>query len=133
MRPLFTQQVTFIYTRDLDTGSAFLGKILGLRRVLNQSDLCHIYEVVPNAYLGICVDHEPPKNPGLTYSFVSDDVDAHYTLLVERGVEFEAPPAYSEKFQVYSAFFRGPENYRFELQTFRDPDWTTKTTITEPT
>ena len=122
-RPSISQQVTFIYTRDLATSSGFLRDKLGLRLALNQNDLCHIYEVAPNAFLGVCVNREPPVEPGLTYSFVTPDVDAMYRTLTSRGVEFEAPPALSERFNVYSCFFRGIESYRFEIQEFRDPTW----------
>jgi catechol 2,3-dioxygenase-like lactoylglutathione lyase family enzyme len=128
---LFDQQVTFIYTRDLASGSAFLGEKLGLELALNQNDTCHIYKVTPASYLGICINREPPEIPGVTYSFVTSDVDGTYETLRGRGVEFEAPPAYSERFKVYSAFFRGPENYRFEIQEFRDPAWRPSSQIRE--
>lgn len=122
-RSPFAQQVTFLYTRDLAKASAFLNSKLGLQLVLNQGDLCHIYEAAAGAYLGVCVNREPPPDPGVTYSFVTADVDAMYETLRSRGVEFEAPPRLSERFNVYSCFFRGIENYRFELQAFRNPAW----------
>lgn len=122
-RPPFAQQITFIYTRDLAEASAFLSTKLGLRLALNQGGLCHIYEVTAGAYLGVCVNREPPADPGVTYSFVTADVDALYETLRARGVEFEAAPRLSERFNVYSCFFRGIENYRFEIQAFRDPAW----------
>jgi len=124
-RPPITQQVTFIYTRDLASASAFLRDKLGLRLALNQNDLCHIYETAPNAFLGVCVNREPPAEPGVTYSFVTQDVDGLYDTWRARGVEFESPPALSARFNVYSCFFRGIESYRFELQAFRDPAWPT--------
>lgn len=122
-RPPITQQVTFIYTRDLAAASAFLRDKVGLRLALNQNDLCHIYETAPNAFLGVCTNREPPAEPGVTYSFVTPDVDGMYEALRARGVEFEAPPRLSERFNVYSCFFRGIESYRFEIQAFRDPRW----------
>lgn len=121
--PPISQQVTFIYTTDLPSGSAFLSEKLGLTLVLDQNGHCHIYQVTPTSFLGICNNREPPENPGVTYSFVSPDVDATYALWRGRGVHFDNPPTLSERFGVYSAFFRGPENYRFELQEFRDPAW----------
>lgn len=117
------QQVTFLYTRDLSAGSSFLRDKVGLRLVLNQFDLCHIYETAPNAFLGVCTNRPAPEDPGVTYSFVVSDADAAYETMKARGVEFEAPPELSERFNVYSAFFRGIESYRFEIQEFRDPSW----------
>ena len=117
------QQVTFIYTSDLASGSAFLRDKLGLKLVLNQFDTCHIYETAPNAFLGVCTNRPPPAEPGVTYTFVTSDVDGMYSELTGRGVEFDGPPKLVERFQVYAAFFRGIENYRFEIQEFRDPTW----------
>lgn len=117
------QQVTFLYTRDLSAGSSFLRDKVELRLVLNQFDLCHIYETAPNAFLGVCTNRPAPVDPGVTYSFVVSDADAAYETMKARGVEFEAPPELSERFNVYSAFFRGIESYRFEIQEFRDPSW----------
>ena len=91
--------------------------------VLNQSDTCHIFETAPNAFLGVCTNRSPPDDPGVTYTFVASDVDAMYETLKSRGVAFDAPPSLSERFNVYSAFFSGIENYRFEIQEFRDPTW----------
>lgn len=122
-RPPIAQQVTFIYTRDLAGASAFLRDKLGLRLALNQGDLCHIYEVAGGAFLGVCVNRDPPEEPGVTYSFVTPDVDGMYATLKSRGVEFDGPPKLSERFKVYSCFFRGIESYRFEIQEFRDPAW----------
>ena len=118
-----TQQVTFLYTTDLASGSAFLRDKLGLKLALNQFDLCHIYQSAPNAFLGVCTNRPPAENPAVTYSFVVDDADAAYETLKSRGVEFEGPPQLSERFNVYSTFFRGIESYRFEIQEFRDPTW----------
>ena len=122
-RPPITQQVTFIYTRDLASGSAFLADKLGLDLALNQNDTCHIYRVTGTSFLGVCTNREPPPAPGVTYSFVTPDVDGVYETLKARGVVFEAPPTYSERFGAYSCFFGGIESYRFELQEFRDPAW----------
>ena len=121
--PSVGQMLSFIYTEDLAAASAFLGKTLGFRLALNQNDNCHIYEVAPNAFLGVCTNRPPADDPAVTISFVSPDVDGFYEEMSAKGVIFDAPPAYSEKFNVYSAFFRGIGKYRFEIQEFRDPSW----------
>lgn len=93
--------------------------------MLDQCGLCHIYAVAGGAFLGVCTNREPPPDPGVTYSFVTPDVDGMYRTLKARGVEFESAPRLSERFDVYSCFFRGIENYRFEIQEFRNPAWPT--------
>lgn len=130
-RPPIQQQVTFIYTHDLPSASAFLRDKLGLPLALNQFDLCHIYEAAPNAFLGVCTNREPPENPGVTYTFVTSDVDGMYETLKTRGVVFDAPPKLHKRFNVYACFFGGIENYRFEIQEFRDPIWPAPLTASE--
>ena len=120
---MIQQQVTFIYTRDLAASSAFLREVIGLDLVLNQDDHCHIYRVTGDSFLGVCRNRPVPDDPGVTYTFVVDDVDRVYADWRARGVAFDDPPALSEKFNVYSAFFRDPAGYRFEIQEFRDPAW----------
>lgn len=117
------QMLTFIYTEDLPSASAFLGETLGFRLALNQDGNCHIFEVAPNAFLGVCTNRPPSKDPAVTISFVSDDVDEFYERMKAKGVQFDGAPAYSAKFNVYSAFFSGIGTYRFEVQEFRDPSW----------
>lgn len=121
--PVSVQQVTFIYTRDLRAASAFLRDKVGLRLALDQNGVCHIFETAPNAFLGVCTNREPPADPGVTISLVTTDVDALYAALTNRGVVFDGPPTRSERFGVYSCFFRGIEGYRFEIQSFDDPRW----------
>jgi len=121
--PKITQQVTFIYTTDLPAASSFLADKLGLELALNQFDRCHIFRTGPDAFLGVCTNRTPPAEPGVTVTLVADDVDAMYETLKSRGVEFQGPPKLHESFNVYSCFFGGIENYRFEIQEFRDPSW----------
>ncbi|MCR9255459.1 MAG: VOC family protein [Alphaproteobacteria bacterium] len=117
------QQLTFIYTYDLDGSARFLSDVLGLEQVLDQG-ACRIFRVAGTAFLGVCARENRHKEPnGIVYSFVVDDVNATCRALADKGVILEAPPAYSEQFKVYSAFFRDPNGYMFEVQSFADPDW----------
>ena len=118
-----SQQVTFIYTHDLEGATDFVENKIGLKLALNQFGICRIYHAAPNAFIGVCTNREPPETPGVTYTFVTPDVDAVYEAMKARGVEFDGPPKLQERFNVYACFFRGIENYRFEIQEFRDPTW----------
>lgn len=120
---MITQQVTFIYTTDVAKSSAFLGDVIGLKLALNQNASCHIYHVTDSSFLDVCCNRPVPEDPGVTYTFVVDDVDQTYADWKARGAIFEKPPAFSERFNVYAAFFRDPAGYRFEIQEFRDPNW----------
>lgn len=122
-RHSINQQVTFVYTDDLEKSSAFYRDTLELEFVLDQGS-CHIYKLSPTSFIGVCRLAERPSSPvGLTLSLVVDDVDGAHQALVEKGVPFERNPAYSEQFNVYSCLFLDPNGYRIELQEFRDPKW----------
>ena len=118
------QQVTFVYTNDLDRTTRFYGETLGLELVLDQGP-CHIYRVTPSSFLGVCACREgrAVAPEGVVLTLVTDEVDAWYERLQAAGVPLEGPPEKSETFQVYCFFARDPEGYRVEFQRFLDPRW----------
>lgn len=122
--PGIGQQVTWVYTADLDGTCAFYADVLGLAQVLDQRS-CRIYRACDNAFLGVC-RARPGRRvepEGVVITLVTDRVDDWYRRLAARGVPLDAPPAVSEAFDVYSFFARDPNGYRIEFQTFRDPSW----------
>lgn len=121
--PSIDQQVTFLYTEDLEKTSNFYSETLELEFALDQGN-CHIYKLSPTSFLGICRLQDRPTSPvGVTVSLVSGDVDAFYKNLIAKGVIFERAPKYSEAFKVYSCLFLDPNGYRIEIQEFRDKYW----------
>lgn len=126
----FTQQVTFLYVRDLAESERFYRDVLGLEEVLNQG-LARIYRIGRgNAFLGIClssaVQQAPPPDRaplGVIVTFVIDDVDGAYAALQAKGVVFETAPARNETYQIYNCFFRDPDGYLLEIQRFLSPEW----------
>lgn len=126
----FTQQVTFLYVRDLGRSERFYRDTLGLEEVLNQG-LARIYRIGQgNAFLGICLSSavqqapQPDRAPlGVIVTFVIDDVDGAFEALQAKGVAFEKAPARNETYQIYNCFFRDPDGYLLEIQRFLSPDW----------
>jgi len=122
-RPEITGQVTFIYTEELGSTSAFYRDILELEMVVDQG-CCHIYQTGPSSFIGVCEISERPKNPvGVMLTVVTPEVDRFYAHLLAKGITFERPPTLSERFNVYSCLFKGPDGYSIEIQEFKDPDW----------
>lgn len=120
------QQVTFLYTRDLLKSAAFYEDIMGLRLVLDQGS-CRIYQVSDDGFLGFCQRESAPLEPqGVIFTFVTSAVDAWYDHLVEKGVEFEKPPATNPAYNIYHCFLRDPNGYLLEFQQFLDPRWPAK-------
>lgn len=121
----FDQQITFIYTRDMDRAAAFYEDALALDLVLVQEGGCRIYKTAPGAYLGICRERTDrvSNQDGLVVCLVTQDVDAWHERLVTAGVSIETPPTYSEVFGVYHIFFRDPDGHLLEIQRFDDPTW----------
>jgi len=126
----FDQQVTFLYVKDLGLSERFYSETLGLELVLNQG-LARIYRVGSgNAFLGIClssaVQQAPPQDRaplGVIVTFVTNDVDGAYAALRAKGVVFEKPPALNTTYNIYNCFFRDPDGYLLEIQTFLARDW----------
>lgn len=122
--PGIQQQVTWVYTGDLDGTCAFYAGALALAQVLDQGT-CRIFRAAPDAFIGVCRARpgREVQPAGVVITLVSDDVDGWYRRLRDAGVTLEGPPALSEAFNVYSFFARDPNGYRIEFQTFRDPAW----------
>ena len=122
----FDDQMTFIYTQELERSTAFYIEILELPLVLEQAN-CNVFRVSDNGFLGVCSRPEAPKPDGVIVTFVTDDVDGWYEKLKQRGVEFEKTPQNNKKYEIYHCFFRDPDGYLLEIQRFQDPNWSKST------
>jgi catechol 2,3-dioxygenase-like lactoylglutathione lyase family enzyme len=139
IRPSLTQQVTFLYTADLEATHAFYGKLLGLPLVLDQ-DACRIYRAVPGgageAFLGFCrrgaVLQPPAPEPAgqegvldrsVVLTLVSEEVDGWGAWLEAQGVALERPPQHNATYNIRHLFLRDPDNRLVEIQQFLDPTW----------
>jgi catechol 2,3-dioxygenase-like lactoylglutathione lyase family enzyme len=119
----FQQQVTFLYTRDLEKCAVFYQGVLGLQLVLDQGT-CRIYQVCPNGFIGLCQNPDAPQHPqGVVFTMISDDIDGWYTRLREQHIPVEKPPAINPKYNIYHLFVRDPNGYLIEIQRFLDPAW----------
>ena len=116
--PPIDQQITFLYTRDLEETARFYEQVLGLALAVDQGD-CRIYRVSRDGYVGFCRRAAAPAEPaGIIITIVTDQVDEWFHLLQERGVEFEKPPAHNPRYQIYHCFLRDPNGYLIEIQRF---------------
>ena len=121
--PSIEQQVTFLYTNDLQKTAHFYEKKIGLPLVLDQGS-CRIYDVCGSGFLGICQSAEAVENPkGIIFTLATRKVDEWYHYLSAKGVAFEKPPSQNPKFNIYHCFLRDPNGYLLEIQQFLDPAW----------
>jgi catechol 2,3-dioxygenase-like lactoylglutathione lyase family enzyme len=121
----FDQQVTFLYTTDLDSTSRFYEDVLGLPLVLDQGG-CRIYCVAENAFVGFCSHSsagQRDETSGVVLTLVTAEVDQWYERLRKQGIAFEKTPALNPKFNIYHCFLRDPNGYLIEIQRFLDPAW----------
>ncbi|MBR8832501.1 MAG: VOC family protein [Stigonema ocellatum SAG 48.90 = DSM 106950] len=122
--PPIEQQITFLYTHSLTVSTRFYEDKLGLELWLDQGS-CRIYSVAFAGYLGVCQVSEtatPPdgKHRSVIFTIVTQQVDEWYEYLKQRGVEFEKPPAFNEKYNIYHCFLRDPNGYLIEIQRFEN-------------
>ncbi|MCP4423816.1 MAG: VOC family protein [Chloroflexi bacterium] len=123
-RPSIDQQVTFLYTADLEETAVFYETILQLPLVLDQG-ACRIYRTGGGAFLGFCrhLTGGQAQTSGVILTLVSQDVDGWYGYLRQKGILFEKPPQRNPKFNIYHCFLRDPNGYLIEIQRFEDPTW----------
>lgn len=125
-RPSIEQQVLFLHCDNLEETAQFYEKTLQLPLVLDQGS-CRIYQISTTAFIGFCVTLGAHLNgserSGVIITLVSNEVDAWHQYLVEQGVEIEKPPTLYEEFNIYHCFFRDPNGYLIEVQTFLDKSW----------
>jgi catechol 2,3-dioxygenase-like lactoylglutathione lyase family enzyme len=118
-----TEQITFLYTRDLMTTAHFYEEIMGFPLVLDQGG-CRIYGVTGDAYLGFCEREEAPEQPqGILFTLVTSEVDRWAAHLESHDVVFEKRPARNSTYNIYHCFVRDPNGYLIEIQRFLDEEW----------
>lgn len=127
------EQITFIYTTDLERSADFYGRVLGLRLALDQG-ACRIYRVAGGAYIGVCrraaEDIQPParEKRSVILTLVTKEVDAWHQRLARLGVAFESPPRFNAEYGIYHVFLHDPNGYLIEIQRFEDPRWNERAT-----
>ena len=124
-RPKIVDQITFLYTNDLDSTSKFYEHVIGLDLILDQGS-CRIYHTCTNSYLGFCKKHNREgSHSDIIFTLVTPDVDEWYGYLSSQGICIEKPPERNPRYNIYHFFIRDPNGYVIEIQRFNDPLWNT--------
>ncbi|RMG81867.1 MAG: VOC family protein, partial [Chloroflexi bacterium] len=107
------QQITFLYTSDLQQSAQFFELVLGLSCVLDQGG-CRIYRIVgQSAFLGVCQrDDVQIDGQSVIFTFVTDEVDAWYQHLQAHQVRCDGEPRLNERYGIYHFFFYDHNGYR---------------------
>ena len=120
-QPAISEQITFLYTDNLQATADFYENLLGLELWLDQGT-CRIYQVSADGYLGFCERANVlAEHPDVIFTLVTpeaSDVDEWYQLLQAKGVQFEKAPAINPKYKIYHCFLRDPNGYLIEIQKF---------------
>ena len=113
------RQISWIYAQELDLAEEFYANRLGLECIRDEGR-ARIYQTADGAAIGVCeifADRVVEPKGGMI-SLVTDNVDAWYRQLVERGIDIEQPPHRLEQFGIYTFFVRDPNGYVIEFQQF---------------
>ena len=122
-RPAISQQITFIYVRNLEVSARFYGGTLGLELFLDQGS-CQIFRAAGRGLLGICARQgKEPQTGSVILTLVTTEVAAWYHYLEEEGVKLPEPPVHNPDYQIEHFFIRDPDGYLVEIQRFLDPRW----------
>jgi predicted enzyme related to lactoylglutathione lyase len=119
-----TQQITWVYTEDLESTARFYERTLGLATALDQGQ-CRVYRTSPTSYLGLCRVRPgrwvEPK--GVVLTLLTPDVEAWHAHLVAAGADVQGPAEYHAAFRCTAFFVKDPNGYLIELQRFEDERW----------
>ena len=117
-------QISWVYTHDLDSTVEFYAEALGLECIRDEGD-ARIFATATSAAIGVCGAFADPafvnrvvEPKGGMISIVTDDVDAWYRRLVEKGITVAGPPHRLEQFGIYTFFVSDPNGYVIEFQQF---------------
>jgi len=121
MRELtISQQITFLFTHDLNRTASFYENTLGLELLIDQGS-CKIYKVTVEGWIGFCERmNEQLYTSNIIFTIVTSEVDEWYEKLKAKGVEFDRSPKINEQYNIYHCFFRDPNGYLIEIQKFID-------------
>ena len=125
--PSIEQQITFLYTQDLNTTARFYEELLGLQLKLDQGS-CKIYTITQTSFLGFCqrstaIIENSVNKTGVILTLVTHEVDEWFSLLQSQDVNIEKHPAINPDYNIYHCFLRDPNGYLIEIQEFLDPAW----------
>ncbi len=120
-RPKIDNQITWVYTNDLDQTSYFYQTSLGLKLVLDEGP-AKLFEVSPKSKIGVCkaFDNRVVEPAGSMITLVTNEVDLWYARLKDIGLVIKHPPHVLEKFNIYTFFVEDPNGYVIEFQQFLD-------------
>jgi predicted enzyme related to lactoylglutathione lyase len=112
-------QISWVYTQEFDSTANFYADGLGLK-CIREGDGARLFATTANAAIGVCAvfgDRVVEPKGGMI-SIVTEDVDAWYRRLVDRGVTIAEPPQRFEGFGIYTFFVTDPNGYVIEFQQF---------------
>ena len=121
-RPTIDQQITWIYTDDLEESADFYGNILALELAVDEGT-ARVYRVSGMSFVGVCQawgDREILP-AGTCLTFVTDEVDQWFQYLTDRGVPMDGEPHELPQSGIYACFARDPSGYRIEFQRYLTP------------
>jgi predicted enzyme related to lactoylglutathione lyase len=115
------QQITWVYTHNLERSIRFYGNSLGLKCIRDEGS-ARIFETTENSMIGVCetFDDRVVEPRGSMITLVCDDVDGWYRKLVSAGAKTLGEPHVLNQFNIYTFFTEDPDGYQIEIQEFLD-------------
>lgn len=109
--------IIFLPCVNIDETERFYVDVVGLKLHQDQG-ICRIFDT-GYGYWGFCQYGDRNIITGACLSLNCEDekdVDKHFKMVVDKGVEVIAEPKLHERFPVYSCFIKDPNGYTIEFQ-----------------
>lgn len=103
----------YMVVSDLPTSRAFYADVVGLELLLDEGE--YLRWGLGSIMIGMeQAKHGSVGAPGIEFELRVGDVDAVYTTMVARAVEFSGPPA-DMPWGARHAFFNDPDSYAWSI------------------
>ncbi|MHC4660864.1 MAG: VOC family protein [Planctomycetota bacterium] len=124
----FDENITFIYTDNIDASREFYGDILMLPEVLEQSN-CFVYRVTGESYIGVCGTGWAMPQPmemekrAVMLTLITDKLEEWDKRLKEKSVKYEDELNHYDEYKITRILVRDPSNYLVEIMRFDEANW----------
>ncbi|UTC66163.1 MULTISPECIES: VOC family protein [unclassified Treponema] len=119
LKPL--SQIVFLDVKNMHEAGLFFDEVLGLTKVMDEG-WAAVWKISGKAFIGVVERKDKAvQNTGILISITVDNIEEIHSQFSKLSLKDLTPISKVKDIPMSSFFFKGPEDYRFEIQEFDSP------------